>query len=192
MKTRFPGRIASRLVSTALPALALALAPGPATASDEPPLAEGYTCCNLHYNGDWISDANWNVNPMIPAGAPIKLLSYGRYRAFVVVDGREMRLGQDYGREQEPLEAFATKWIVPQSPKDRIAKYPEKIREAIRIGKVAVGMTREQALIAVGYPPTHQTASLDAPVWNLWTTRTGRYQVIWSADGRIKEIQGEH
>lgn len=183
-----PGTAFRRLLAAGAAAMALAT---PASLASEPAaLAEGFTCCNLHYNGDWISDANWNVNPMIPAGAPIRLLSFGRYRAHVLVDGREMRLGQDYGREQESLERFAGKWIVAGNPQERIAGFPAEIREAIRNGKVAIGMTREQALIAVGYPPTHQTASVESSVWNLWSTRTGRYQVVWSESGVVREING--
>lgn len=129
-------------------AAAIVLAAPLSRASEPAALAEGFTCCNLHYNGDWISDTNRNLNPMIPAGAPIKLLSFGRYRAHVLIDGREMRLGQDYGREQ--------------------------------------------ALIAAGYPPTHQTASVESTVWDLWSTRTDRYQVVWSESGVIKEINGPY
>lgn len=172
-----------------LPLALLALAP-PAPAQESSGLKEGYTCCNLHFNGDWISDANWSINPMIPADAPIRILSYGRYRAFIEIDGKPMRLGQDYGREQESLERFATKWVVERSPKERIATFPPDVREAIRIGRVVPGMNREQVLIAVGYPPTHHTPDLDAPVWHFWATRTGRYQVVWSPEGLVKEVAG--
>lgn len=174
-------------LSRLLPATLLALAPI-AMAQDPAGLKEGFTCCNLHYNGDWISDANWSINAMIPAGTPIRILSYGRYRAFVEIDGKPMRLGQDYGREQESLERFATKWVSPKDPRERIATFPPAIREAIRLGRVVPGMDREQVLIAVGYPPTHQTLTLEAPVWHFWTTRTSRYQVIWGPDDRVKEV----
>ncbi len=180
-------RTARRALRHLLPATLVALATT-AIAQDPSGPTEGFTCCNLHYNGDWISDANWSINAMIPAGTPIRILSYGRYRAFIEIDGKPMRLGQDYGREQESLERFATKWVTPKDPKERIATYPPAIREAIRLGRVLPGMDREQVLVAVGYPPTHQTLTLEAPVWHFWTTRTSRYQVIWDADGRVKDV----
>ena len=40
---------------------------------NESPWLTGYTCCNLHYDGDWISDANYTDLPFIPAGTPISL-----------------------------------------------------------------------------------------------------------------------
>jgi hypothetical protein len=155
---------------------------------NEAPLRQGYTCCNLHYEGDWISDANWGAQPFIPAGTPAKITSFGRYRIHVELDGKRMRIGQDYGREQETLEKFAEKMVVLEDPKPRIAKYPADVREAIRLGQVMEGMTREQAIVAVGYPQTDQTVSLDAPVWNHWVSSFGPYQLIWDKNGRIKEI----
>lgn len=158
------------------------------TKKDEAPLREGYTCCNLHYEGDWISDSNFGSLPFIPAGTPIKMKSYGRYRIHVDMDGKAMRIGQDYGREQETLEKFAEKLIVTDDVKTKIARYPAGVREAIRLGQITVGMNKEQTLIAVGHPETDQTVSLDAPVWNYWASSFAPYQVIWGKNGRIKEI----
>ena len=157
-------------------------------AKDEAPLREGYTCCNLHYENDWISDSNYGSLPFIPAGTPVKLKSYGRYRAYVDIDGKAMRFGQDYGRAQETLEQFVEKLIVKEDPKAKIAKYPAPIREAIRLGQIVTGMTKEQTLIAVGYPQRDETVSLDAPVWNYWASSFAPYRVVWGKDGRIKEI----
>lgn len=155
---------------------------------DEAPLLEGYTCCNLHYEGDWISDSNFGALPFIPAGTPIKLTSYGRYRMHVDMEGKPMRIGQDYGRAQESLEKYAEKLIVKEDPRPKIARYPADVREAIRLGQIVAGMTKEQTLIAVGYPQTDETVSLDAPVWNYWASSFAPYRVVWGKNGRIREI----
>lgn len=151
-------------------------------------LPAGYTCCNLHHVDDWISDGNWHGFPMIPAGTPIKVTGYGSNRAFVEIDGKAFRIGQDYGRAQEPLEQYIAKLVVRDNPRDRIATFAGPVRDAIRTGRVTHGMTREQAIIAAGYPATHRTPVLDAPVWTYWTDRLTSYTVIWDTEGRIKEI----
>ena len=153
-------------------------------------LPQGYTCCNFHYDRDWISDANWRYLPMIPAGAKIKVLDYGFNRASVEIDGKPMRIGHDYGRREESLQQFVQKLVVKSDPKGRIAKYPEKVRAAVKEGKVVPGMTREQVIIAVGYPPTHRTPSLDSSVWNLWASRTGRYEVHFNGKGTVEKLVG--
>jgi hypothetical protein len=154
-------------------------------------LPEGYTCCNLHYDKDLISDANWTTAPMIAAGAKIKVVSYSSNVAHVEIDGKPMRIGHEYGRKQESLEAFISKRVVKANPHGKIDRYPEPVRAAIKAGKVIPGMTREQVIVAVGYPPTHKTESLDAKVWNHWQSRAGRFEVHWSDKGTVENISGQ-
>jgi hypothetical protein len=152
---------------------------------------QGFACCVLHYSRDWINDGNYAELPMIPAGTPIEVLSYGSNRAYVKVDGKPMRLGHDYGRDQESLETWVGKIVVNDDPKARIVTYPPQVQAAIRVGKVMVGMTREQAITAIGYPLTSENVSLDAPLWRIWRSSHGEYDLNFGADGRIKSITGD-
>ena len=157
------------------------------TGAPAPALLSGYTCCNLHYEGDWISDANWSSLPMIPAGAAIKVLDYGRYRVHVEIDGLRMRLGLDYGRQQA-LEDWAKKIVVNEDTRRTIAAWPRPVRDAVQAGKVSLGMTKEQVIVSLGYPPAHQTPSLDAPQWKYWHTSLGSYLVVWDNAGVVKDV----
>ena len=151
-------------------------------------LPAGYTCCNLHYSDDWISDGNWGGFPIIPAGTPIRVVGYGPNRAHVEIDGKQFRIGHDYGRGQETLEQYVAKLVVKEDPRARVAAWPGPIREAIRNGRLTQGMTREQAIIAAGYPATHRTPILEAPVWTYWDDRMTSYQVTWDSAGQIQDI----
>jgi len=159
----------------------------PAQTDDKEPKLSGFTCCNLHYENDWISDANWSSMPMLPAGQPIKITDYGRYRIHVEIDGKNMRLGLDYGRS-EPLGQFARRIVVAQDPKAKIATWPPGAREAVRLGKIMVGMTKEQVIVSLGYPPVHQTPSLDSPQWKYWLTRVGSFLVVWDEKGQVRDV----
>jgi hypothetical protein len=152
---------------------------------------KGFACCNLHYDGDWISDDNYAALPMIPAGTPIEVLSWGRNRAAVTVDGKAMRLGHDAGRDQEPLETWVAKIVVSEDPRPRIGAYPPAVRDAIFEGKVLVGMTREQAIVSIGYPPTNENVSLDGPIWRVWHAKGEGYQLNFRPDGHLKSVTGE-
>ena len=152
---------------------------------------QGFACCNLHYDGDWISDSNHAELPLLAAGTPVTVMGYGRHRANIDVQGKPMRLGHDDGREQETLDAWVNKIIINDDPRPRIATYPATIQAAIHAGKVMRGMTREQAIAAVGYPPTNATKSLDDQVWKMWNARHAEYQLIFGADGRISSITGD-
>ena len=153
---------------------------------------QGFACCDLHYDGDWVNDGNYSSLPMIAAGTPIEVLSYGRQRAYVKVDGKPMRLGHEFGRDQESLDDWVHKIVVDEDPKPRFLGYPAYIQQAIREGKVAVGMTREQVIAAVGHPRTDENFSPDTPVWRFWLSKGQEYQVNWSQDGRVASVTGDN
>ncbi|MBX9630828.1 MAG: hypothetical protein K2X67_09930 [Burkholderiales bacterium] len=158
------------------------------TKSGKPELFQGYTCCNLHHEDDWISDANYATLPMVPLGTPTKVMGYGRYRVHTEMGGKKMRLGLDYGRKQQTLQEWAAKMIVPEDPKVKLATFPPQVQDAIKQGRVAVGMTKEQVIMSVGYPLANENPSLDAPMWRMWVSSFGEYQLVWDRDGKVKEI----
>jgi hypothetical protein len=163
----------------------------PAAAADHPASAlpfKGFACCTLHYEGDWISDGNYAILPSIPAGTPITVLRYGRHKAYAEINGHPMRLGHDYGREQESLDQWVHKIVVDVDPAAKISGYAPDVQAAIRLGRVMTGMTREQAVIAVGYPLTSETSTLDSPIWRHWVSSFEEYQLLWGSDGLIREI----
>jgi hypothetical protein len=157
---------------------------------EKPGMLSGYTCCNFHYEKDWINDGNYAQLPMIPAGSPIKVTDYGRYRAHVDINGQPFRLGLDYGRDAETTEQWVAKLIVAIDPKAKLASYPAAVRQAIQKGQIMVGMTKEQVIMAVGYPLTNENPRLDAPFWRYWWSSFGEYQVHWSGD-RVSQVTGD-
>src|ERR1700722_6741700 len=165
--------------------------PAPGSPGSQTLPRQGFACCVLHYSRDWINDGNYAELPMIPAGTPIEVLNYGSNRAYIKVDGKPMRLGHDYGRDQESLEVWVGKIVVNDDPRPRITTYPPTVQAAIREGKVMVGMTREQAIVSIGYPRTSENVSLDAPPWRIWRSSHGEYDLNFGADGRIKSISGD-
>lgn len=147
-----------------------------------------YTCCNLHYEGDWISDANWATLPFVPAGARIVVKDYGRHKAEVLIDGRPMRIGLDYGRDKETREQLAARLMVKDDPQAKLATWPAPVQAAIRAGKVAVGMDREQVVMTLGRPRLDTTPSLDVAQWTYYTFEEEAFAVVWGADQRVVRI----
>jgi hypothetical protein len=152
---------------------------------------QGIACCNLHFDKNWINDGNYAKFPMIPAGTPIEVQSYGKNRAFVSVSGKPMMLGHDYGREQETLDQWVNKIVVDQDPGPRISRYPRPVQDAIQAGKLMVGMTREQAIVAIGYPLTSENGPLESSTWKMWRSTHGEYDLNFGPDGRLASITGD-
>lgn len=148
-----------------------------------------FTCCNLHYDDNWIGDANYTALPFVPAGSRVRFVDWGRFRANVLIEGRKMSIGIDFARDQMTREQFAQKVIVDASPSARIAGYPAEIQAAVRAGKVVPGMTREQVIVSLGFPRADVTRNLDAMEWTYWASEHDEYSVLWSDDGRVKSVE---
>lgn len=159
-----------------------------AAAADEA-MPQGYLCCNMLTDGKWISDINYREagNRVLQAGTPLKVTGYGRYRAYVEVNGTKQALGNDYSRDI-PMVEFAQRYVVPEDPAAKFAGYPDKIRDAIKNSQLLPGMTREQVLMAVGYPVSSENPQLDAKVWRYWIDSFSEFQVVFDASARVKEI----
>lgn len=171
---------------------ALVAASSAAFAADPAPF-EGYLCCNMRTDGKWISDINYVEagKRIVPVGTPLKVTGYGRYRAYVDVAGdTKQALGNDYSRDLS-MEAFAKRYVVAEDPKAKIAKFPPKIRDAITNAQLMTGMTREQVLMAVGYPVSSENPQLDAKVWRFWLDSFEEFQVVFDANDRVKEIDAD-
>lgn len=157
-----------------------------------PPAPEGYLCCNMRSNGSWISDINY-ADPgtrIIAAGTPTKATGYGRYRVHVDIGGARQSIGNDYSRDID-MGAFAQRYIVSEDPKAKLATYPAKVRSAITSARVSPGMTKEQVIMAVGYPVSSENPNLDAKMWRYWLSSFAEFQVMWDENGRVKEIVGD-
>lgn len=153
---------------------------------------EGYLCCNLRTDGDWISDINYEESGkrVIPYGTPVKFLEYGRYRVYVEIQGKRQGLGNDYSRDLTK-EQFAARYIVTADPRKAAASARPKIRKAIETARVTKGMTREQVAMAVGYPVSSENPDLKSHIWRFWLGSFSPFTVAFGEDGRVKAVEAD-
>ena len=156
-------------------------------------LGDGFLCCNMRTDGrTWISDSNYleQGSVTLPAGTPLRHDGYGRQRVHVLIDGKRHSIGNDYSRTLK-LEEFARRYIVAQDPRPRIAGFPPAIRAAIEAFKVAPDMTREQVIMAIGYPMTSENPSLEAREWRYWLHSFSPFTVRFSEAGRVSTVDSD-
>lgn len=159
-------------------------APREAAASSKPL----YLCCNVRTESDWLSDGGFLVGRIIPAGTPVKLTGTNRGVANVEIDGKRYRLSNEFGARAEDFGKWLQKVLVDRNPGAKIASYPKPARDAIKSGRIARGMTKEQVIVSLGYPPAHATSSLDASDWTYMYNRWGRYIVRFNDAGRVRDV----
>ena len=172
------------IILTALAAIA-----DPALADDK---FAGFLCCNMRTDGSWISDINYaeNGKTVIPAGTPVKVLGYGRQRVHIEIGGKKQAIGNDYSRDLA-IDVFAKRYVVSDSPSDKLAQYPKPIQDAITSMRLTKGMSREQVLMAVGYPVSSENPNLDAKVWHYWLSSFAEYRVTFDEQGLVTEIDAD-
>ena len=165
---------------------AAALLPAAAFAQEK---FDGYLCCNMRSDGEWISDINYAGDGIriLPAGTPVKVTSVGRKKVGVLVGGKKQVIGNDYSRDLAP-DAFARRIVVVDDPQPTIASWPAKVQDAVKQARVTTGMTREQVATALGYPVSSENANLDAPLWRYWLDSFTEFQVEFDGNGQVKGV----
>jgi hypothetical protein len=149
-----------------------------------------YTCCNIRYEGQDINDANYQVGAILPFGSQAQVQAMRGRSVTFLADGRTLTLTQSYGTAQESFEAYLAKILVSEDPRVRFASWPKGVQEAVSAGHVEKGMTREQVLMSLGYPPTHRTPSLNDRQWTYWYNRWVTFQVVFDDAGKVDQIVG--
>lgn len=116
------------------------------------------------------------------------ITGYGRWRVHTVMNGEKLDLGNDYSRDLG-LEAFAHRYVVAQDPTPGLASAPSAVQQAVRRGRVRVGMTRAQVAMSLGYPVSSETQSLDDALWKYWVTDEAEYHVVFDAGGKLSDVR---
>ena len=164
-----------------------------------------YTCCNMHYERPKIDDTNYQKGVLIPYGTPVQISEVRKNTVkFKAAGHPEILLVQRWGRNKVPMEEYLDRIFLTEDPhtKTRTAsaaasgkktnkRAPERVdafRKNIEQGIVTEGMTREQVLTSLGYPPVHRTPSLDAPAWTYWENRWVSFIVYFDGD-RVSRVQ---
>ncbi len=64
-------------------------------------LLSGFLCCNMHSDGQQISDINIGEpeQHVIAVGTPIRATGYSKHRVKVVVENKNQALANDYSRD---------------------------------------------------------------------------------------------
>jgi hypothetical protein len=168
---------------------ACAAIPIPAFAQDKP---AGYLCCNMRSDGSWISDINYDENGkhIIPVGTPIKVTGYGHFRVKVDINGKSQAIGNDYSRDLSD-EVFAKRYVVADNPAAKIATFSQKVQAAITSARIAIGMTREQVLMSVGYPVSSENHNLDDKTWRFWLSSFGEFHVVFDNNGLVADVTAD-
>jgi hypothetical protein len=172
-----------------------------------------YTCCNIHYEKDEISDANYLKGTLIPFGTRVQILDVRRSSVKFQATGHPpITLVMKYDKTST-IDQVLDRWFPRDDPHTKLAatreaprKAPAKgkkgapahegsasggssqVQKAIEQGTVETGMTRDQVIMSLGYPPAHRTPSLENPSWTYWQNRWVTMEVYFDGD-KVSRVQ---
>ena len=157
-----------------------------------------YLCCNLHYDKPEITDMNYLRGKVIPFGTRVQIREVDADRVEFQTPGHPpIRLVLKQGVGELTMDQYLDRVFLVDDPYARLPKLPEdgkaaaevdKIRRMMEEGDVTVGMTRDQVLTAIGYPPAHRTPHLDAAMWTYWVDPEDTFEVYFEGD-RVSRVQ---
>jgi hypothetical protein len=155
---------------------------------------EFYLCCNMRFNANHeASDANYaypEAGTMLAAGTKLKITSVSLRSIAFQLEGQSATYSLDFrfGTKALSAKAYFLQYILREAdPTTALLTWTPRIVEAVRAGRVVNGMTREQTLMARGYPPFHRTAGIDADVWIYYHTRVLVDRVRF-VDGKVAAV----
>lgn len=164
--------------------------PAAATRAPQPVVRSGYACCNLHYSGDLIGDANSAQLPFIPVGTPVTVRRVETARAELEIEGKAMQIVLDGGRPGATAQMWVDKLVITDDPRLRLERYPANVRNAIRAGQVMKGMSREQVTMALGHAQTEPARPGVGSQSRYWWTSFVPFYVHWAKNGTVARVEG--
>ncbi len=147
-----------------------------------------YTQLNMWTYKDQHRTVNYGVDRLIPVNTAVKIRDIGGedVEFSLLENGRELTLVniEKYSREEmgEIFKRYFGRDTVS------LDSFTAAEREAIAEGKVEKGMSKQAVLMARGYPPAHETPSIEDDQWKYWTSRFNT-KIVYFENGKVSRIK---
>ncbi len=151
---------------------------------------------NIHYQShaddNKASYANW-TNPgeghlIIPVNTPVKISKWGKgFKITNTGDGTDILFEFDKSRMNMTIDDYLQ--LITYTSPISLNALSEVDKKGIQDGKAYTGMTKDGVRMALGYPATHKTPSLNGNTWIYWTNRFGTIVVTFNEQGIVESIR---
>jgi len=116
------------------------------------------------------SGTNYMRGILVPINTKAELVSIDKkYFTLRIEGGPLVKIRNEPDYTTVNTRKLAGRYLADEATK--IELYGEDTASQIRNGNLRLGMTKDQVLLTRGYPPFHETASLEADRWVFWSSR---------------------
>ncbi len=147
-----------------------------------------YTKFALYHEENVHLTTNYRKGLMVPINTEVTFLkASGGAISVKLPDGATLKIENVEEFSGEKIEGIFERTF-SKEPVD-LSKYTAIEKQNIQQGSVDIGMSKDAVIKAIGYPPKHQTPSLDRDSWRYWKNRFGTFLVNFK-DGKVESLKG--
>jgi len=146
-----------------------------------------YTQVSMWTERNRIIGTNYALGMHIPVNSEVKILKMSS--KVIVFEYQGQTTKYEVYSKYTRIDAGAMLDRLFAKTKVDLASHSKSIKESIAKGLVTKGMTKDEVLLARGYPPFHATKGVEANVWKYWRHRFATALVTFK-DGKVVEMQG--
>jgi hypothetical protein len=170
-------------------AVACSYGPGPAEGLGVP--AQGdtlVTLTNLHIDArvQRLYSAHYVLGEVIPMCTPVVIGEWDYSEITFTVVKTQVKYTYYYHRSSTPegLAANALNYFGLQCESAAVQQMSAVDKAGIKSGTIAVGMTKQAVIYAVGYPPVTRTPTIEADQWVYWRSKS-KLLIVTFEDGSV-------
>ena len=148
-----------------------------------------YTVIPMWEQKNRIYGTNYKDGNLIPINSPVRILGANSKTIVFEYNGRKKTfyIMQKHSKVDTKTTMART---FSRSPVD-LSKYSSDIQVHIITGRLSNNMTKEEVVLARGYPPYHRTPSLTSNSWRYWNTRRAT-QTVGFSNGMSVGVAGAY
>ncbi|BBL71842.1 hypothetical protein [Methylogaea oryzae] len=146
-----------------------------------------YTQFSLFQEKDNFRTTNYRKGQLIPVNTAVTLLSIDAEKAQLKLldSGQTLTIENVPKFTKDDMQTAFKKIAGPA--KVNLAQFSKADQANILAGQVQKGMDRKAVLAAIGYPPQHETPSLDGDNWTYWSNLFNKF-IVRFKNGKVDSI----
>lgn len=133
---------------------------------------------------------NYRAGICIPRGSKITVIKVTKKYADILVDRfniGKVRLFNPVKHSRLSTEMYLNRMLSKKALGFR--KYAKKKRDYIQSCRLSVGMSKNEVIASVGYPPAHVTPTIEMNQWKYWKKRFNTEMLYFSKSNNLQTIQ---
>ena len=131
---------------------------------------------------------NYQRGAFVPVNTKVKILAFDEDEIILKLlkSDQEVAIVNVFKYSQASTKQIFKRMF--SKKKTTLGKISKKMKKNIKWGIAKTGMSKKQVLIALGYPPGHQTPSTEMDQWRYWKNRFNT-MMLYFDDGKLSRIK---